>query len=255
MEPRVPHLPAHIQLSLWTADRIKEPALAQHRGAFVLGGTAPDITAMTKNRRDLTHFTSLELSEVGSGVRRLFEKNPRLAEPSRLNGATRFFLAGYINHLVADETWILDIYRPHFGKKKAFDHYARPTIWDRALQLELDRRAREELEGMSMVPALLDQAEEGVDIGFIDAETLARWRLWVSDFSQWDFTWDRLRYHVRRMHRDDEAADRLAQEFLRDMPGSLQEVLTMVPGEELACYQEKTVRTTLQLVREYLGVS
>src|SRR3712207_7431518 len=57
---------------------------------------------------------------------------------------TTLFRSGYIGHLSLDETWITQVYRPHFGQLSAMGGDVQADVMDRVLQYELDRRRREE---------------------------------------------------------------------------------------------------------------
>src|SRR3546814_8038391 len=108
-----------------------------------MGSTAPDSRVITRRDREETHFFTLhDLSDQDS-VTRMFRENPSLAMPSGLDAATTAFIAGYLTHLVLDETFIREIYRPHFGALSEINGDPKSNVLDRAIQYELDRRDRE----------------------------------------------------------------------------------------------------------------
>ena len=111
----MPSLGSHMARSRAVADRLRLPEIDADRGAFYLGSTAPDIRVITRMDRRVTHF--FELDELGDqdSVSRMFEAHPGLATPAGLDAATTAFIAGYLTHLVLDEAFINDVYRPHFG--------------------------------------------------------------------------------------------------------------------------------------------
>jgi hypothetical protein len=235
------------------ASKLSHPAIDAAMGTFLLGSTSPDIRIMTKWARDDTHFAPLSISEIGAGVQGLFQKHPALAAPNGgVSDATRVFLAGYITHLVADEAWILEIYRTYFdGPRDPRDRVV-GNIWDRALQLDMDMAAREEMGDMAEVRRALEGAEEGVAVDFIDSETLSRWREWVSEFTTWEYSWDRLRGAARRMYKDSTEAADLVEEFLSCVPKGLERVHRLVPREKIAEYRRTAVEESTRLVGEYL---
>ena len=112
----MPNLPMHIYIARQVADELDWGFVHDHMGSCFLGSTTPDIRAMTKGDREQTHFAPLTLESVGEGTRKMFEMYPQLADKNHQNPATRAFILGYISHLVADETWITTMYRPHFLK-------------------------------------------------------------------------------------------------------------------------------------------
>ena len=248
----MPNLPAHIHLAHQAGARLNHPAVNEHQGSFLLGSTTPDIRAMAKWPRERTHFVPLTVDRVGAGAQAMFEAHPALRDSQAANGPTRAFVAGYINHLVADESWIINIYRNFFESHDGQQNRLRGNMWDRAMQLDMDREARADLDDMKGVSQLLEGAEEGVEVGFIDSETLAEWRRWVQEFNTWEFSWDRLARAMRRMYGEDQEAGAMAQQFLESMPQSLQQVYELVTPERLASYREATVNSSVDLIREYL---
>ena len=250
----MPNLPAHISLAMEVSNRVPHATIDQHMGSFLLGSTSPDIRIMTKWERDQTHFAPLSVERVGTGVDGLFQAHPELADPSLVGQATVAFLCGYVTHLVADETWILDIYLPYFGNKSAGREQIEANIWDRALQLDMDKTAREGLGDMGQVRSYLEGSETDVEVEFIKDGTLREWRAWVSDFTTWEFTWERLRFATRRIYRDDPVATGIAESFLQTMPASLERVYETVSEATIAEYKEKTITESAHLIKEYLGV-
>ena len=247
----MPNLPAHLHLAHQAASQLGHPVVDRHRGPFLLGSTTPDIRAMTKWPRDQTHFAPLSVDRVGAGVDGMFRAHPYLLHSS-LSAPTRAFVAGYINHIVADESWILSVYAPCFSNQDGPDSQMQSNLWDRAIQLDMDREARAAMDDMLEVRSLLDGADEDVEVGFIEGDTLSRWCDWVKEFNSWEFTWERLQRAMRRMYGDDEDAARMTQLFIEDMPQSLEYVYSVVSPEGLALYREGTVKASIKLMKEYL---
>ena len=171
----MPSLGSHLLRAYRVAERLDLREIEADRGAFFLGATAPDIRVLTKRDREETHFFRLtELSEQDS-VARMFEENPSLATPAGLDAATTAFIAGYLTHLVLDETFIGEIFRPHFGSFSEIDGDPRANVLDRALQYELDRRDREHTEAMATIRASLAACRPVTGIPFIEDEYLVEW--------------------------------------------------------------------------------
>ena len=260
----MPNLPTHLSLAFQVAHRVAHPTIDTHLGSFLLGSTSPDIRVLTKSKRDQTHFAPLTIERIGTGVQGLFQTYPALADSSKMGNATKAFLSGYFTHLMADEGWILGIYRPYFdrnhpqGSEPLFTDHIQANMWDRALQLDVDKAAREEMGdmpgGMDAVRSLLNDSESGVDVGFITPENLSQWREWVTDFTTWEFAWDRLRFAARRMYQDDTGATEMVEEFLQCVPSSLERVYNKIPAEKIAAYREKVIEGSVGLIKEYLSV-
>ena len=112
----MPNLPMHIYVCQQVAIDLDWGYVHDHPGAAYLGSTTPDIRAMTKWDRARTHFSDLSVTHVGAGVEKMFTLHPHLAGSNNgLSPQTRSFLLGYVSHLVADETWITTMFRPHFA--------------------------------------------------------------------------------------------------------------------------------------------
>ena len=251
----MPNLPTHMGLAMRVASTLAHSTINAHLGTFLLGSTSPDIRVLTKGKRDETHFAPLTIEYVGTGVGGLLERHPALADSAKVSDQTRVFLSGYFTHLVADETWILGIYRPYFDGSHLFADQIRANIWDRALQLDMDRQTRLEMDGFELLRTHLDGSERGVGVEFIGPETLQRWREWVTEFTTWEFTWDRLRFATHRMYGDDPGAKETVEEFLKSVPSSLEGVYNRVHRHRISDYQEKVVAESVRTIKEYLNVS
>ncbi len=250
----MPNLPMHIYIARQVAEELDWGFVHDHLGSCFLGSTAPDIRAMTKWNRERTHFAPLSLELVGDGTRRMFHLYPELADRRNLPPATRAFVLGYVSHLTADEVWITTMFRPHFSRESTLaGDEVEAQIWDRALQLEMDRQAHEEMAGFGHAGSIICGGEQGVETAFLDADVLEEWRQWVTRFMGRDFDWERLKRALNRMYRDNDDVQQLVDRFLAGMPASLEDVYSKVPREELGAYRERALNQTLLQVKEYLG--
>ena len=247
----MPNLPAHIDFAHQAARNLGHLALEANTGHFLLGSTSPDIRVITRKGREEYHFAPLDFDEIGAGLEGLFGSHPELAPASSHDAPTQAFIAGYITHLIADEIWIVDMYRPYFGNPEVFEDEVSGKVLDRALQLELDRQA---WGTVTSTRAQLEGASDGVDLGFISAETLADWRQWVLTSLDRGFSWDRLRFMARRIAAGDDAhpAHGVAEEFVQTMPQSLERLYQLVPRHRLADVKERTVEELVRVVGDYL---
>ena len=250
----MPNLPMHIHLAGRVADHLGWGWVKDHAGSLYLGSTAPDIRAMTKWPRERTHFAPLSVDEVGIGPRAMFRRHPNLADHNGLSHATRAFLIGYISHLVADEAWISQIYRPYFdphqGNGRVTGTEVEANMWDRALQLDMDRNAIPNMDGLLQDSEAFTHAHVDVEVGFLNESQLEEWRDWVSRFLSWEFSWDRLKRALNRMYRDDDAVQNTVDSFIQNMPGSLNQVYEKIPQVKIDAYQQGALKETLAQVRE-----
>jgi hypothetical protein len=209
---------------------------------------------MTKWDRERTHFAPLSVETVGSGASRMFELNPDLSDHRRQSPATLAFLLGYVSHLTADEVWITTMYRPHFGAgNEVTETEVEAHIWDRALQLEMDRQVLEESHSLDGAGDAIAHCDQKLQVGFLEEELIREWQEWVARFLGWDFSWQRLKRALNRMFRDNDEVQQVVDHFLLQMPDSLEDVYAKIPRAKLVEYQQKVLQDTLAQVREYVG--
>ena len=242
----MPNLPAHIGLAHEAAARIASPVIAGNMGYFLLGSTAPDMRAITKRPREDYHFAPLDFQRVGDGARAMLHAHPHL---NGLDGRKAAFVAGYISHIVLDECWITEIFRPCFAAADASGD-ARGLVLDRALQLELDRRSN----GVGASLDAMRDAATPLGLGFVTDEEINHWRSWVVEFLERDFSWERLRFMARRIARGDEthSAHAVADELLRSTPESLETMFDVVSRDELQEFARRSVDTLCEHLEGYL---
>ena len=155
---------------------------------------------------------------------------------------------------MGSEMCIRDRFRPHFEEgSQGITNQLEGQIWDRALQLDMDRSVIEQ-DFFELEPdILINDSENSVLIEFLEDELLSEWRNWVLRFLGWDFSWDRLKRALNRMHRDDEGVQMVVDSFLTNMPESLEKIYHVVPRYMIESYKERVVVETLRQVREYLS--
>ena len=220
-------------------------------GYYLHGSTSPDIRVITRGRREEYHFATLDFHDVGAGVEGMFDSHPLLMSSMDHDEPTQAFVAGYITHLIADETWIVNMYRPFFANPTVFEDRVLGNVMDRALQLELDRQAWSTVDATK---SSLESATDGVSIGIISSEKLADWREWVMTHIDSGFSWDRLRFMASRIAAGDEThpAHQVAEEFVNSMPESLERLHQSVSRSDVMNYKERTVEALVRAVGDYL---
>lgn len=176
--------------------------------------------------------------------------NPELDRPERLGRETRAFVAGYMSHLVADQVWIIRVYRPFFGNRQVYRDGLEGNIMDRALQLDMERQSRDRVAGV--VP-LLEGAEAQVDVGFLGAGTLREWRQRVQGILGRDFSWESLRLFVsRRYYVDGEGALEVVDRFLSSVEQGLDQIYERVPRPVVEAYKEQAIGEMLNFTERYI---
>lgn len=250
----MPPLVMHMTLARELSSQLAHQALREEPGAYYLGATTPDIRVLTRWDRTRTHFFDLNDFGEQSGVEGIFQEHPELASPGHLDQGTVAFLCGYISHLEMDEAWIIDVYRPCFGERSALKGDVLANVLDRVLQYELDRREREDRTAAAEIRRDLLASTVGVVVGFIDSETLTRWRDISADLLNQPPDWDRFGIiagrHLRAYGVESEE-DRV--HFLRNLPDLLDQSLGQVTPERIEAFQERSRQRALVAVREYLS--
>lgn len=171
----MPLLGLHMTAAREIASDLGAHVIDADRGAYYLGATTPDIRAMTRWDRERTHFFRLDDLGEQSGAHRMFEEQPRLRDPSRLDAATAAFVAGYVTHLVLDEQYICQIYRPFFGEDSAASDDPLANVIDRLLQFEMDKAGREQSAVIDEIRRDLEATSADITVDFIAREALRDW--------------------------------------------------------------------------------
>ena len=248
----MPPITLHMILARRLAEALPEGALPADSGHYLLGATAPDIRILTRADRRTTHFFDLSVFEHQDSVAGFFEAHRPLADPARLNEETRAFVAGYLTHLVLDEQYITRIYRRFFFPHETMGGPLRANVMDRLLQFDLER-AHGDPDLRAALCAALACTVETIDAGFVDAETLDRWRQVACAIAARGMDWDRARgmieTHLRRSGLDD--AGELAG-FLDSLPDLLGETIGHVTSAEIDAFVERSTDAASAAVGRYL---
>ena len=223
----------HMTVARELAAQLGHDIVTSEPGAYYLGATTPDIRVLTKWDRARTHFFDLNEYDHQSGVEGLFRERPELASAERLPPKSAAFLCGYISHLEIDEVWINDIYRPCFGERSPLKGDELANLLDRVLQYEL----------------LATTVQEA--IGFLDLETLLRWRDISADVIDRPTTWDRFASRHLRAY-GVETEDDLAH-FLKNVPDLLDQSIREVTPERIEAFQQRSRQRALEAIRAFLS--
>lgn len=250
----MPPLALHIALARDVTRTLKDDRLRRETGTYLLGSTTPDIRVLLRCDRSITHFFDIHNLGEQSSVENLFAANPHLRDVGKLNDPTIAFLSGYLTHLVMDEEWINRIYRPFFGADSALGGDEQANVMDRVLQYELDRRCRLDPEVVEEIRRDIAKAVTDVAVGFLEQETLERWRAVTLDIVSQPPDWERFRFVASRHLRgagleSPEALD----EFMQRIPDILQRTINHVSAERLGEFMEVSTRRATAIVREYLN--
>ncbi len=248
----MPSLGSHLKRARVVADRLGLPEIEADRGAFYLGATAPDIRVITRKDREVTHFFRLDDLGDQDSVARMFRENPGLATPSGLDAATTAFMAGYLTHLVLDERFIGQIYRPHFGALSEMGEDPRANVLDRALQYELDRRDREDEALMQEIRAAIARTAPVQGIPFIEDQHLVEWAIVSEDVAAQPADYSRFRRMMMR-HLQLAGYDEAMIERECEAPMDLvRQAFDIVPEERIDRFWRDAQDKMTETVRGYL---
>lgn len=248
----MPNLPFHIATAYKIANSLGEKYVPKNlMGYCLFGSTVPDIRAMTKTPRGQTHFTELTVDVVGTGTITMFDAHPELLKCS-VQPEMKAFLCGYISHLICDETWITKMYRPHFSETNRKCSEIESNLWDRALQLELDREAVLLIAQHNLMNEFPDDLT-GVKLNFIDSVDLVKWQEWVQGLNGREFSWDRLYNAMRRMHNEDGTINKLVEDFIISIESNLNVIHDYIETDILPWYLDNTVLVSIDTIKRYMN--
>tara|TARA_B100001142_G_C14339187_1_gene657111 strand:- start:233 stop:979 length:747 start_codon:yes stop_codon:yes gene_type:complete len=247
----MPNLPFHIATAHKIADVLGDKYVQKDMiGYCLFGSTVPDIRAMTKNSRAQTHFTELTVTDIGTGAKNMFDSYPELIMESN-DAPMKAFMCGYISHLICDETWITRMYRPHFSQEHRSCTEIESNLWDRALQLELDRDSLSLIEQNGLLePFPMDL--NGIELAFVSENELCDWQEWVMKLSGRGFSWDRLYNAMNRMHRDDSSVSTMVDDFIIDIESNLDIIHDYLETDILSWYLDNTVSVSVETIKRYI---
>jgi len=251
----VPPIVLHLGVAKDVSQALPKLEILRRRaGSFYLGATAPDIRLITGTARQDTHFVDLALPEGASGVAEMFRTYPNLAQGSNLDDASRAFVAGYLSHLLTDEVWISQVYKPYFGA----DSNERPgeraitQMLDRALQYELDLRERDP-QTMADVRKAIEEEPSTWSIPFLGGDNLAKWRDFVVNATRSQRSWDRFSQYARDfLVAQGKVTKEAVEAFLGNFGDMRERILNYVPAPELRRFREESVERSVVAIREYL---
>ena len=241
-------------LARQVALELAQETISSSQGAFLIGATTPDIRVITRQDRFSTHHFDLDVQDSQDSVKAFFAQNARLSDPAGLNAETAAFVAGYVSHLVLDEQYITGIYRPFFAQHDELGGAMRANVMDRLLQFDLDREYGNDPEMKRHLSDALSCSVENIQSGFVETDTLERWRLVTLDVASHQMDWDRMRgmmsNHLRRAGLDE--GETLA-EFLDSLPELLDATITHITSTEIDAFVQRSTEAARIAVARYLG--
>jgi hypothetical protein len=250
----MPHLVFHMSVARELAGRLKSPIIDGERGAYYMGSTGPDMHVLSGSQRHASHFFDLACVEKQDCIEAFFDAYPDLRASKALSPRTAAFVGGYLTHLVIDEIWITDIYRPFFGPQSSLGGDAQANIIDRVLQYDMDLQRRQDREVMAEIRAALLAGPLDVEVRFVDNAALERWRDVAADMLSRPPNWDRFRYLAGRFLRSAGVdTEQELEEFLKTVPELSRKARDQVGDEKLDITLKRMMTLSLKALRDYVG--
>jgi hypothetical protein len=221
--------------------------LAEQRGPFLLGNTAPDVKSVSGQRRQETHFYSIHHNSGAPAVQALLAAHPALREPAGLAPAHAAFVAGYVAHLTLDELWLEQVYRPYFVGSTA-ESLRQGAFAHNVLRTWLDRRA---LEGLDRgVAEALRRAEPDRWLPFTEDSHLRSWRDWLVQQLSPGHSVQTAAVFAERMGVPVEEVEAV----LGSETGMEEQVFTRMPRSAVAAFEVAGYERCVAQIHSYLGV-
>tara|TARA_B100000686_G_scaffold193510_1_gene200335 strand:- start:532 stop:1284 length:753 start_codon:yes stop_codon:yes gene_type:complete len=250
----MPNLPTHIELAWQASLTIKDSVLDENLGQYLLGSTAPDIRVITKKPRSQYHFVNLDFDSIGEGEKGLFDTYPHLRDKSSLPSDQAALIAGYITHLVADETWITNMYRTYFADNKLFASKIEAKLYDRVAQLTMDIQSKDSIQ---LIAEKISTDFNVFSIGSISRPEMLEWKSWVADFltSEHAYKWVRLKNQASRISKNDVSnqVHKLCDQFIENPDQGLKLLYKNVPQSNIRQYKNQASENIAEAVSRYLS--
>ena len=250
----MPNLPTHIELAWQASLEINDPVLDKNLGQYLLGSTAPDIRVITKKPRSQYHFVNLDFSSVGDGLKAFYDAYPQLCDTAGLPSEQVAMIAGYLSHLVADETWITKMYRTYFNGKQLFASKLEAKLFDRVAQLTMDRKSKTLIQSLTKK---MSREFNVFDIATISYSEMLEWKNWVTKFllSEQAYSWDRLKNQASRISKNDlsNPVHKLCDEFIENTDQGLKLLYQNVPHETITQYKNQANQNIIETISRYLS--
>ena len=228
----------------------------QRNGDYLLGATTPDIRVLTRWDRERTHFFDIYDDDHQDCVENFFSAHRSFRDPSNLSPETRAWVAGYLTHVIMDQEYVLQIYRPFFGSRSVLGGSSHANLLDRVLQYELDRRERESGDQMHQIRQALFGSAVEIDAGFVDRPLLTRWRDTTAAMTEHPPDWERFSFiasrHLKSAGIESESGLR---EFMETIPELLNDTMSHVEQSALDGFFESTAERTATVLRDWLGAA
>ncbi len=232
---------------------INELHFEDELGAALIGSTAPDRRVMTGQDRSETHYFELTKDSIGDGLKNMKRRYPNIFPLAKERGSSsQAFLLGYVSHLIADETWIVDVYRKYFEEDKYFGKNPLKNIIDRAFQYDIERDIRRDEKIVAFWrTSILDSELTLIDKEFMSINVMESWKIFVLDrITTWAEGWDEFPRLVQRFIDEIDVDQTILQQNLSNPQLMLDEIETILPTSLVTEYRNNVKERTLIIAEE-----
>ena len=232
---------------------IKELNFENDLGAALVGSTAPDRRVMTGQDRSETHYFELTKDSIGDGLKNMKLRYPNIFSLAKERGpSSQAFLLGYVSHLVADETWIVDVYRKYFEQDKYFGKNPLKNIIDRAFQYDIEMNIRRDEDVVAFWRrSILDNQLTLIDKEFMSITVMENWKKFILEriVTLWD-GWDEFPRLVQRFTDEIEVDETILQQNLDNPQLMLEQIKILLPNSLVTEYRNNVKERTLIIAEE-----
>jgi hypothetical protein len=123
---------------------------------------------------------------------------------------------------------------------------------DRLLQFDLDHSHGDDPEVVARLLEALAFTVESIECGFIDHETLERWRQVTADVAARNMDWERARTMIaRHLERSGIQPGAELDDFLDSLPDLQGETIALVTGAEVEGFIQRSTEAAARTVERY----
>lgn len=153
--------------------------LSSNINTFLFGKTAPDVQVVSGQTREATHFFAVPPESKIPAWKHVMAAYPALADASALPEDQAAFLAGYICHLQADETWIIELFLPFFGPDADWADFRKRLYLHNVLRIFLDKQVLDTLP--TETSTHLQATSPNHWLPFVEDKHLSAWRDYLAE--------------------------------------------------------------------------
>lgn len=214
---------------------------------FLFGKTAPDVQVVSGRKREATHFYTLPPEGKTPAWKRLMAAYPTLSDASALPEDQAAFLAGYICHLQADETWIFDLFLPIFGPDADWADFRKRLYLHNVLRIYLDKQVLDSLPKETSTHLQTTTPKNWLP--FVEDDHLTAWRDYLAEQLEPGAAVQTIEVFANRHGLPPEDFSNLlnSEELMEE------EIFTHVSRSDLANFRQNLLAKNLHLLNTYLA--